>query len=141
MMRMRGCSQCLLIDTPTFYLRGLIKLKKNLKSKKNSDWPDSTHGPHIHFFNFFWRHIQQEQNNNKKQKTQNFQKKSGLGLDPPTHFRVFLGFLDFFNLTKPLSCVVVIAGHMCHNVHRAGHGAGKDFLTFKVQLESQPSCT
>ena len=26
-----------------------------------------------------------------------------LGLDPPTHFRVFLGFLDFFNLTKPLS--------------------------------------
>ena len=26
-------------------------------------------------------------------------KKSGLGLDPPSHFRVFLGF---FNLTKPL---------------------------------------
>ena len=23
-------------------------------------------------------------------------KKSELGLDPPTHFRVFLGFLDFF---------------------------------------------
>ena len=33
------------------------------------------------------------------QKTQNSpppQKKSELGLEPPTHFRVFLGFFDFF---------------------------------------------
>ena len=28
---------------------------------------------------------------------------SELGLDPPTHFRVFLGFFGFFNLTKPLT--------------------------------------
>ena len=43
-------------------------------------------------------------NNNKPQKTQTNSKKelqkkekySELGLDPPTHFQVFLGFLDFF---------------------------------------------
>ena len=41
----------------------------------------------------------------KTQKNTNFPKKlkSEFGLDQPTHFRVFLGFLDFFNLTKPLS--------------------------------------
>ena len=27
-------------------------------------------------------------------------KKSELGLHAPTHFRVFLGFLDYFNLDK-----------------------------------------
>ena len=40
-------------------------------------------------------------NNNKK--TQTIKKKSELGLDPPTHSRVFFGFLDFFNLIKPLN--------------------------------------
>ena len=38
-------------------------------------------------------------NNEKQQKTtQNFQKNnnSELGVDPPTHFQVFLGFLIFF---------------------------------------------
>ena len=41
-------------------------------------------------------------NNHKKHKKHNISKKkikSELGLDPPTHFRVFLGFL---NLTNPL---------------------------------------
>ena len=43
-----------------------------------------------------------EKNNTKKHNIFK-KKKSELGLDPPTHFRVFLGFLDFFNLTKPFS--------------------------------------
>ena len=46
---------------------------------------------------FFLKHVQQKniQKNTKFQK----KKKSELG---PTHFRVFLGFFDFFNLTKHL---------------------------------------
>ena len=39
----------------------------------------------------------------KTEKKTKLKKESELGLDPPTHFRVFLGFLDFFNLTKPLT--------------------------------------
>ena len=40
----------------------------------------------------------------KHKKPQNFKKKKyELGLDPPTHFRIFLGFFIFFNLTKPLN--------------------------------------
>ena len=43
----------------------------------------------------------------QQQKTQHFQEKkeSVLGLDPLTHFKVFLGFLDFYNLTKPLNMI------------------------------------
>ena len=42
----------------------------------------------------------------QKHKKHNISKKklkSELGLDPPTHFRFFLGSVDFFNLTKPLT--------------------------------------
>ena len=40
----------------------------------------------------------------KTRKTQNVppKKKSELRHDPPTHFRVFIGFLNYFNLKKPL---------------------------------------
>ena len=35
------------------------------------------------------------------------QKNKQLGLDPPTHFRVFLGLCNLFQLDKPLSGVQV----------------------------------
>ena len=44
---------------------------------------------------FFWKHVQQQQKTVQKTQTKFQKKKSELGLDPATHFRVFLGFLDF----------------------------------------------
>ena len=89
-----------------FVLRDLVKLKKIKKSDKNSDWPHHSHPqPSYPFFFFSGKHVQQQKTTRRTQKTpQNFTKKrkSELGIDPPNHFRVFFGFLDFCNLTKPL---------------------------------------
>ena len=63
------------------------------------------------------------------QKTQNSPKKSksDLGLGPPAHFRVFLGFLIFFNLTKPLSLYQTIAA-------LSGNPSQYD-INFKINLK------
>ena len=55
--------------------------------------------PIFFFFGNIWKH----ENNTENTHKHNISKKklkSELGLDPPTHFRVFLGFLDFFQLDK-----------------------------------------
>ena len=95
------CKTCIFL-CPT--LVGFCQVKKK-KSEKNSVRP---HPPTpIQVFTFFgniWKH---EYNTKKHKKTRNFQqKKSELRLDPPTHFRVFIGFLDFFALTKPPNITV-----------------------------------
>ena len=43
----------------------------------------------------------------KTQKINN-KKESELGLDPPTNFRVFLGFFDFFKLDKTLYLITAL---------------------------------
>ena len=75
--------------------QGVLSIKKKIqKSVKNSDWPDNTHPPHYPIFNFLGNMYN---NNNRKHKKHKIKKKkSELGLDPPTHFRVFPGFLYFF---------------------------------------------
>ena len=55
------------------------------------------------FFIFFFENMYNNKKQDKKYKLSKKNPKSELGLDPPTHFRVFLGFSDFFNLTKPLN--------------------------------------
>ena len=35
-------------------IRGLVKLKKNQKSDKNSDWSDKTHPPPYRYFFYFF---------------------------------------------------------------------------------------
>ena len=74
--------------------KGSCQVKKIQKSEKNSDWSDLKNPTPLSNF-FFLKHVQQKTNTEKHQI---FQKKdkSKLGLDPPTHFLVFLGFLDFF---------------------------------------------
>ena len=69
-------------------VRGLVKLKKFQKSEKNSDCPDNKHPPACPFFYIFGNFY------NEKNNTKNtiLKKKSELGLEPPTHPRVFLGF-------------------------------------------------
>ena len=79
------------------YVRGLVKLKKNQKSVKNSNWSDNTHPPlYPCFFSETFVNMKTTQKKHIKKHTKIQQQKSQLGLDPPTHFRVFLGFLDFF---------------------------------------------
>ena len=51
------------------------------------------------FFSFFLKHVQRKKHTKKNNISKKI-KKSELGLDPPTHFRVFLVFLDFFKLDK-----------------------------------------
>ena len=83
----------------TGQVRGLVKLKKITRSGKNSNCPDPTLPPAYPFFFIFWgetcttKKTTQKKNVSKK-------RKSEFGLDPPTHFRVFLGFLEFFKLDK-----------------------------------------
>ena len=69
--------------------RGLVKLKKIGLAT-----PQTPTHPQIYFLQLFWKHVQ------KKTPSPQKKKKSELGLHAPTHFRVFLGFLDFFNLDK-----------------------------------------
>ena len=74
---------------------GFCQVKKNPKIREKLGL--ARQNPPTPLFNFYFFG---NMYNKKKltQKTQNFQKnntKSELGLDPPTHFRVFLGFLDF----------------------------------------------
>ena len=74
-----------------------VKLKKIQKSEKISDWSDVTHPPAYPIF--FFKQLEAWKQHKKTQKNTTFPKsklKSELGLDPPTHFRVFLGFFDFF---------------------------------------------
>ena len=82
-----------------FLLRVRVKLKKIQKSEKNSDWSDHTHPPHYPNF-FFLKQLetrkQQKLKNTEKPNISKKKLKSGLGLNPPTHFRVCLGFFDFF---------------------------------------------
>ena len=67
-------------------VRGPEELKKIKKFEKNSDWPDWTHPPLSH--PFYWKHVQK---NTKKLRLR------------PNNFRVFLDFLNFANLTRPLN--------------------------------------
>ena len=79
--------------------RGLVKLKKSKNPRKTRiGQTQSTHPPTYPIFNFFWNNWKHE-NYTKKHKIYN-NKKSELGLDPPTHFRIFLVFLDCFQLDK-----------------------------------------
>ena len=77
-------------------LGGLVKLKKIREKLGLARRHPPTPYP---IFDFFLKHVQQQKTTQNTQKNQK-KKKSELGLDPPTHFQVFLGFLDFFNLTK-----------------------------------------
>ena len=72
-------------------VKGLVKIQK---SEKNSDCSDSVRPPSYPFFCRFkiWKN---ENNTTKHRRNTKFKKKSVLGLDPPTHFRVFLGFSDY----------------------------------------------
>ena len=71
-------------------LRGFVKLKKIQKSEKTRIGQTTPTHPYIQS-NFFLETCTKTKNYTK---TQHFQKKpkSELGLYPPTHFRVFLGF-------------------------------------------------
>ena len=81
-------------------LRGLLKLKKRkIREKLGLVRPH----PLTPSSNFFL----ETSTTTKNTKNTKFQKKvSEFGLDPPIHFHVFLGFFDFFNLTKPPNRVV-----------------------------------
>ena len=85
-------------------LKGLVKLKKIQKSEKNSDWSDNKHPPPYPTFFFFWNVWKHENNtkNTEKDKISPKKLKYELGLDPPTHFRVFLGFFVFLPWQNPL---------------------------------------
>ena len=85
----------------THMLRGLVKLKKIDKSEKKLGLSRPQPPTRLSIFFIF---LETCTTTKTTQKTQYFKKKkSELGLDPPTHFRVFLGFLDFFKLTIPLT--------------------------------------
>ena len=92
----RNCVQSQYILTCFDLLRGLVKLKQIQKSEKHSDWSDTKHPPPYPFF------FETFVNMKTTQKSQNpLPKKNSWGLThPPGHFRVFLGFLDFFQLDK-----------------------------------------
>ena len=83
-----------------FYSFGVLSSWKNKKkSEKNSDQPYPTHPPlYPIFFYFFQTYTTTTEKKKKKKKKKSPPKKeSELGLDPPTHLRVFLWFLDYFN--------------------------------------------
>ena len=84
-------------------LRGQVKLKKIKKSEKNSDWPDFTHP--TPYPSFFLKHVQQQKTT---QKLKISKKKSELEFDQPTHFRVFLGFLNFLTRQNPLKSMQLL---------------------------------
>ena len=82
----------------------LVMFSKGSCQVKNSDWPDYTHAPPIHFFEIFTT----IKNNTKITKTHKIPPKkyqSELGFDKPTHPLPSFSriFYIFFNLTKPLS--------------------------------------
>ena len=79
------------------FLRGLVKLKK---SENSSDWPDPTHSPPNPFF-FFLKYEKHKKQKNKQKKLKNNNNPSW-GLTHPPTYEFFLGFLEFFYLTKPL---------------------------------------
>ena len=95
-------------------IRGLVKFKKikNPRETRIGQTPP-THRP-IHFFYFFGNMY----NNNKIKIIFPKRKESEMGLDPPTHFRIFLGFLDFSNLTKPLRQSVLPFDQRCSPHYR-----------------------
>ena len=78
-------------------VRGLVKLKK-IRDKLGLAKP---HSPPPPIPVFFMLETCTKQNTQKYQKTHT--EKSELRLEPTTHFRIFLGFYDFFNLTRPLA--------------------------------------
>ena len=98
------------VDVKTFsninknHLQYIVSSNCVLKFVKNSHWSDPTHPPAypIFFLKQFetWKQHKKHNISNKK---------SEFGLDPPTHFRVFLGFLIFFNLAKPLIVCLTIS--------------------------------
>ena len=87
--------------------KGSGQVKKNLKIREKLGFvTQHPPTPLTIFYKKNFGNISKHENKTKnKKKKHNFQKKLKfvLGLDPPTHFRVFLGFLDFFNLTKPVN--------------------------------------
>ena len=80
------------------------------------DWPNTK-------LSIFFKHVQKY---NKTEK--NTQKDSELGLDPLTHFRVFIGYLDFFDLTRTLST------DQGESVNKAGGFSGFLIVFFIVFL-------
>ena len=75
---------------------------------------------------------------NSQKTTQHFQKKlySELGLDPPTHFQVFLEFFEFFNLAKPLS--VCVYTHNTHNQTSSPQGVFMPILKLVSGFQRLP---
>ena len=73
---------------------GLVKLKKNKNPRKTRiNQTSPTHPPIYIYFLETFENIKTTQKTHTKNNIK--KKKIELGLDPPTHFRVLLGFLNF----------------------------------------------
>ena len=92
-------------------LRDLVKLKKIQKSEKTRIGQTP---PPLSIFFIFLEKIWKHENNTKNTKNTKFQKKIRVGLKPPTH-----GFFYFFNLTKPLSVLLILYHNSIFNHYNA----------------------
>ena len=83
----------------SFFVRGLVKLKKIKNPRKPRIGQTTPTHPLSNFFIFYFLKTCTAKKNIKKQKQIKKQNKSELELDPPPppHFRVFVGF--FYILT------------------------------------------
>ena len=72
-------------------VRGLVKLIFFSKNPRKTRIGQTTP---THLLPIFFRNLWKHENNTK---IHNKITKFDLGLNPPTHFRVFLGFLDFYS--------------------------------------------
>ena len=77
----------------------LVKLKNSKNPRKTRIGQTTPTHPPIQVFIFLGKQLETWKQY-KKHKISKKILKSKLRLDPPTHFRVFLGFLDFFQLDK-----------------------------------------